>query len=128
MIVLDASVAVAALLGHPVAVGELGRHDLLAAPHLIDAEVLQTVRGHLFGGKLTEESAARALAYWQSIGIQRHATHDLTDRMWQLRHNVTAYDAAYVALAESYDCTLVTADRKLASASGPRCAITVLRE
>ncbi|MBA2696984.1 MAG: type II toxin-antitoxin system VapC family toxin [Actinobacteria bacterium] len=128
MIVLDASVAVGAALGRRVVLGELSRHDLLVAPHLVDAEVLHTLRGHLLSGKLSEPAAAQAVANWSSISVQRRTTDELSGRVWELRHNVTAYDATYVALAESYRCTLLTADRRLAAASGPRCAVTVLRE
>lgn len=128
MIVLDASVAVGATLGKAVVLTELRRHDVLVAPHLIDAEVLHTLRGHQSGGKLSGSDADQAVANWSLIAVQRRATHDLCGRVWELRHNVTAYDATFVALAESYGCALLTADPRLATAFGPRCAITVLRE
>ncbi len=127
MIVLDASVAVGAALGLPGVLTELARHDLLVAPHLIDPEVLNTLRGRVLGGKLSEPVALLAVRNWQSIALQRQPIHDLSSRIWELRHNVTVYDAAYVTLAEAYDCPLLTADGRLAAASGPRCSITVLR-
>lgn len=128
MIVLDASIAVGAALGRPAVLDQLRHHDILAAPHLIDAEVLHTLRGHLLSGKLSGPAADQAVTNWSLVTVQRRATDDLWARVWELRHNVTAYDATYVVLAESYGCALLTADRRLATASGPRCPMTVVRE
>jgi predicted nucleic acid-binding protein len=72
------------------------------------------------------DDAERALAPWRHIAVRRYPTIGMIDRIWELRHNVSAYDAAYIALAEQLDCHLVTADRRLAGAPGPRCTVEVL--
>ena len=68
-----------------------------------------------------------ALARWASLGLRRLAVVGLLSRIWELRDNLSAYDATYVALAEALACELVTADARLAQAPGPTCAITVVR-
>jgi len=60
------------------------------------------------------------------LAITRHSTFPMLDRVWELRDNLTAYDAAYVALAEAFDCPLVTADARISRAPGLRCSVTVL--
>jgi predicted nucleic acid-binding protein len=124
LIVADASVAVAALLGHGDA------RELLAgdvnAPHLIDSEVASALRRQVASGILTDELALSALRVWAAMGIQRYPTVGLLERIWQLRANVTAYDATYVALAECLGAELVTLDRRLAGAPGITCRVTVL--
>ncbi|NEM05423.1 type II toxin-antitoxin system VapC family toxin [Geodermatophilus normandii] len=67
-----------------------------------------------------------ALDTWRRLGVTRHPASGLLDRVWQLRDDLTAYDATYVALAEALDCTVVTADGRLARAPGIRCAVTVV--
>ena len=64
---------------------------------------------------------------WHQLGLRRFPVVGMLDRMWKLRHNVTAYDATYVALAEELDCPLLTADPRSANASGPRCTFTIVR-
>ena len=75
---------------------------------------------------LAEDMAGTALSTWKRLGVYRYPTIGVLDRMWELRHNVSAYDAAYVALAEALECPLVTADRRLAGAPGPRCPIEIV--
>lgn len=125
MIVLDGSAAVRALLHD----GEARRYlstETLAAPHLIDAEVLQAVRRLVARGAVGSDDAERAVRQWSRLGLTRLAIHGLTGRIWALRHNLSAYHASYVALAEALDCPLLTADARLAGAPGPDCPITLV--
>lgn len=125
MIVVDASAAVRALLHE----GEARRYlsaESLAAPHLVDAEVLQTLRRLAARNAVTPEEAERAVRRWSRLGLTRLAVHGMTGRIWALRHNLAAYDASYVALAEALDCPLLTADTRLAGAPGPNCPITLV--
>ena len=125
MIVVDASVAVSGLLNDGDARQMLGE-NALAAPHLVDAEVLHTLRRLLSRGQMSAEEAGRAVQRWRLLGVQRFPLVGLVPRIWALRDNLSAYDAAYVALAEALDCPLVTTDGRLVAAPGPQCPITVL--
>lgn len=125
MIVVDASVAVSALLNDGDARRMLGE-NALGAPHLVDAEVLHTLRRLLNRGQLTAENAELVVHRWRLLGVQHFPLLGLVPRIWALRDNLSAYDAAYAALAEALDCPLVTTDGRLAAAPGPRCPITVL--
>ncbi len=125
MIVVDASAAVLGLLDDGDARRRLAT-ERLAAPHLVDAEVLHTVGHQVRRGVIEAADAARAVRSWQRLGVQRFPVVGMLDRVWELRHNVTAYDATYVALAEELDCPLLTADARLANAGGPRCTFTVV--
>lgn len=100
--------------------------NALAAPHLVDAEVLHTLRRLLNRGQMSAEEAERAVHRWRLLGVQRFPLIGLVPRIWALRDNLSAYDAAYTALAEALDCFLVTTDGRLAAAPGPQCPITVL--
>ncbi|HEX9342387.1 MAG TPA: type II toxin-antitoxin system VapC family toxin, partial [Actinomycetota bacterium] len=91
-------------------------HETITAPHLLDVEVLQALRGLTLGHKISHERANHARALYRQLFIVRYPADGLAERIWSLRHNLTAYDAAYVALAEALDCPLVTRDAKLASA------------
>lgn len=116
MIVLDASAMVEALVGC-----ELGDDllDALAgdidAPHLLDIEVLSVLRGLTLAGRLDPADAVRAQRDHFAFTITRHDTGPLADRIWQLRHQFTSYDANYLALAEALQAPLVTCDAKLAT-------------
>ena len=125
MIVVDASAAVLALLGDGEARRSLST-DHLAAPHLVDAAVLQTLRKLLHRGAVSVADADTAVDHWRRLGLQRFPVISLARRIWELRHNLSAYDAGYIALAEALDCPLLTADARLARASGPSCPITVV--
>jgi len=121
MIVLDASVCIEWALHTPV--GEhvaqwLAQHSALCAPQLIDLEVAQVLRRFVVRGEVSYERATAALAHFSALDIQRYDHAPLLPRIWELRANLTAYDAAYVALAEILTATLLTADERLASASG----------
>ncbi len=125
MIVIDAGVAVELVAGDldPAVLGEAD----LSAPHLIDSEVTHVLRGLVLGGRLTEEQGVTALAGFGQLAITRFAADWLRPRMWELRHNLTAYDATYVALAELSGATaLLTTDTRLGGAPGLRCAVRVL--
>lgn len=125
MIVLDASAAVSALLNDGDA-RRLMASESLHAPHLIDVEVLSALRRQTPAGELSDEDATELLDVWRRLGATRYAAGPLLPRAWALRDSVTAYDATYVALAEQLNCTLVTADARLAGASGKRCPTTVV--
>jgi predicted nucleic acid-binding protein len=126
VIVADASVAVAALLHYGLARELLG-DETLHVPHLIDAEIASGLRRLVAAERLSAAAGWSALDRWRRLGMTRHAAFGLLDRVWELRDNLTAYDANYVALAEALGCGLVTADARLAAAPGPRCSITVVR-
>lgn len=85
------------------------------APHLLDVEVLSVLRGLLLGGKLESAAAEDARRDHFAFTITRHETGPLADRIWQLRHQYTSYDASYLALAEALEAPLHTCDAKLTS-------------
>lgn len=126
MMVVDASAAVLALLNDGDARRSLA-HEALVVPHLIDAEVASALRSQVHRGAVSEEDARTALDRWARLGIRRISVVGLLGRVWELRANLTAYDATYVALAETIGCELLTADRRLAGAPGPVCRIVVVR-
>jgi predicted nucleic acid-binding protein len=115
--VVDASVVIDALLGDTIAEAALlGR--VIHAPVTIDAEVLHALRRRWFAGNLDDESALDVISLFRRVPITRHPVRPFLDRMWSFRHNITAYDAGYVALAESLDMPLLTRDWRLAHSSG----------
>jgi predicted nucleic acid-binding protein len=125
LIVIDASAAVAALVNAGPARRALAAGQV-HAPHLIDSEVANALRRTEAGGRIQTAAAAEALHTWSHVGVIRYAVIGLLERIWQLRANLTAYDASYVALAEALDCVLVTCDAKIARAPGLKCPITVV--
>jgi predicted nucleic acid-binding protein len=130
VIVVDASVLVVALADDGTD-GDRARARLrgeeLAAPDLIDLEVLSVLRRLVRGRRMPERRAWLALADLVNLPLDRAPHTPLLQRCWQLRSAVTPYDAAYVALAEAFDCPLLTADLRLSRASGLRCVVEVLR-
>ncbi|MFT4110832.1 type II toxin-antitoxin system VapC family toxin [Propionicimonas sp.] len=129
VLVIDASVVAVALLddgpdGDTVRDRLLG--EQLAAPSLIDLEVASVWRGLARAGQLDPRRVALALDDLREIPIQRVEHTSLLARCWELRNNLTLYDAAYVALAEALQAPLLTGDRRLARSTGPRCTIEVL--
>lgn len=122
MIVLDASAAVDLLLARlpaaRLADRIFGRGELIAAPHLIDPEVVQSIRRLLRIGEIEIAQANAALDLFPFVEIERYPHNVLLRRTWLLRNNLTAYDATYVALAEALDAPLLTRDRRLARSSG----------
>lgn len=125
MIVVDASAALAALLNDGAARRALATEQL-HAPHLIDSEVASGLRRRVQAKQLALRDAGNALAVWRRLAMTRYAVHPLLGRVWQLRENVSAYDAGYIALAELLDCALVTADARLSRAAGVRCPLTLV--
>lgn len=126
MIVVDASAAILGLLNDGAVRGML-RDAVVSCPHLVDSEVVHALRAQVLRGALDARVAGRAVEVWQSLGVSRVAVHGLLGRVWELRENLSAYDATYVALAEALDVPLVTADGRLGRAPGARCTITVVR-
>ena len=120
--VMDASAAVELLLNTPAGNRISSRiedeTEIIHAPHLIDIEVAQVLRRHVLHGLVESARARRALDRWRDLDVERYAHEPLLERVWQLRHNVSAYDAVYVALAEALSVSLVTADEKLVRAPG----------
>lgn len=125
MRVLDAGVVVELLVGSldPDLLGD----EELAAPHLIDSEVTHMLRGLVRAGALTDRQGDLALTGFTQLTISRFPADWLRPRMWALRHNLSAYDATYVALAEMTGATaLLTTDARLARAPGSECRIELL--
>lgn len=131
MIVIDASAAVEWLLGLPLAEAVADRldavDDTLHAPHLLAVEVAQVVRRYVAAGSVTGERGAQALADLGDLDVVHHPHEPLLPTMWRLRSNLTAYDAAYVALALALDAPLITLDARLAAAPGHGAAVDLIR-
>ena len=129
MIVVDASAVLDLLLRTSLGDRVLQRMEVvgesLHAPHLLDPEVVQGLRRYHRQGVLTDLRASQALEDFADLPIVRYPHDVLIDRVWQLRHNVTAYDACYIALAEALDAPLLTTDRRLSAASGIRARVIV---
>ncbi|PWJ26804.1 putative nucleic acid-binding protein [Branchiibius hedensis] len=129
MLVVDAPV-LAVALGSDNEAGVRVRSRLtgedLAAPALVDIEVTSAWRGLTLAGKLDPERAAAAITDLHDLPVDRADHLPLLQRCWELRSNLSTYDASYVALAELLDCTFLTADARIARATGPRCHIEVL--
>lgn len=130
MIVVDASVLVNALADDD-ADGDLARSRLLAdpdlhAPSLVDLEVLSVLRRQLRLGRLDNRRAELAVTDLRMLALTRYPHLELVSRVWALRDTLTPYDGAYVALAETLDCPLVTSDERLARASGSDCPVELL--
>lgn len=130
MIVVDASAALELLLRTPrgrVLAGRLlAPGETLHAPHLIDLEVAQVLRRYASAGEISAERGRQALADLADLPLSRYPHTVFLPRVWELRHNATAYDAAYLALAEAIDAPLVTADARLASAPGHTAVVEVI--
>ena len=102
------------------------RKETLHAPHLLDVEVTQTLRRYAAAGILAVARAEEALQDLRDLRIRRYPHLLFLRRVWELRDNLTSYDALYVALAETLDATLVTCDRKIASAPGHQARVEVI--
>ena len=129
MIVMDASAVLEVLLQMPAA-SRVSRRifaagETLHAPHLLDVEIAQVLRRYARSGIISSDRGAEALTDLADLPIHRYPHFILLPRIWQLRHNLTAYDAAYLALAEALDAPLLTRGRALASA-GDRIRVEVL--
>ncbi len=129
MLVVDASVLVAALSNRPSAPfvrRRLHEDDEQAAPEIIDVEVLGVIRGHFLRGHVDRSGAELSIDRLRDWAGERFTHRPFLSRAWELRHNVRGWDAFYVALAEALDATLLTTDARLGRAKGPRCEIEVL--
>jgi predicted nucleic acid-binding protein len=130
LIVVDASVLANALAddgadGRTARERLISGHDL-AAPDLIDVETVAVLRKRWIAGDLSRNRFSSAIDDLEDLELVRYPAMPLMRRAFELRDNVTVYDAAYVALAERLDCPLVTADRRLAAAPGITCSVEVL--
>lgn len=130
MIVVDASV-LAVALGDDGADGSSARgavaDEVLAAPELVDLEVLSVWRRQVAAGEMTARRAALAVSDLAALPLRRMSHRLVLQRCWELRHTVTVYDAAYVALAEALAIPLLTADARLSRAAGLRCEIKLIK-
>lgn len=128
MIVVDASALAAALVRTPEGATRrvLAADAQLYAPHLIDIELTSVLRKLVALGKLTDLRAEQALQDFQALELERCPHAPLLGRVWQLRANLTPYDAAYVALAELLNAPLLTRDRRLANAPGHQARVEVV--
>lgn len=131
MIVADASAVLELLLGTTDAFDIQRRlfenGESLHAPHLMDLEIAQVLRRYVLIGEMTPQRGKQALTDLADLEIFRYP-HDLfLSRIWELRHNVTAYDAAYLALAESLPAPLITCDARLATTLGHRATVELVR-
>lgn len=106
-----------------VARAELARDAHWAGPEHLLVEAFSAVRGRWLGRKIGEDRAVDALTALAAAAIDLVSVRPLLDRMWELRDNVTGYDAAYLALAETVHCTLLTADARLERVPGLRCPV-----
>jgi predicted nucleic acid-binding protein len=122
VIVLDASALLELILDTPTGQLVAGRiadpAEGLHVPHLADVEVVQALRRYVREGEIDVDAAKTALDDLRALDVQRYAHEPLLERVWELRKNLTAYDAVYVALAEVLDGVLITCDRRLSQAPG----------
>lgn len=130
MIVVDASALTEILLrGRGAGALEdrvLGSGQALRAPHLVDIEVAHVIRRLTALGVVDHARGRAALQELSTLPLKRYPHADLLARIWELRANLTAYDAAYVALAEALDAPLVTRDRRLAASPGHSARIELV--
>ena len=130
MIIVDASALLDVLLRTPAADAVedqvFAPGETLHAPHLIDVETAQVIRRYAANGNIDGERGRLALADLADFPLQRYPHDFLLPRIWSLRNNLTAYDAAYVALAEALDAPLLTRDRRLAAAAGHHARIILV--
>jgi len=131
LIVVDASI-LANVIGDDGADGERARSEVrvareLAAPDLVDVETVAVLRKRWIAGTISDTRFVEAIDDLEAIELERYPTLPLMRRSYELRSNVTAYDATYVALAEVLGCGLLTGDSRLRRAPGPRCVVRLLQ-
>jgi predicted nucleic acid-binding protein len=130
VIVVDASAFLALLLRHPAHETIEDRMfvegQTVHAPHLVDLEIAQVIRRYVARREIDLARGELAMADFEDMPLSRYPHTALLPRIWSLRDNLTAYDAAYVALAEALDAPLLTRDRRLGAASGHRAKVEVV--
>jgi len=130
MIVVDASALIEVLLRTPAAIAVerwlFDPRQTLHAPHLLDVEVAQVVRRYAAKGEIDGERGRAALADLSDFPLRRYPHEFLLPRVWDLRNNLTAYDAVYIALAEVLDAPLLTRDHRLAAAAGHHARVELV--
>lgn len=130
MTVVDASAVLELLLRTPLGLScerrLLRPGETLCAPHLLDVEVTQVLRRFARAGDLAEERGWQALLDLADLPVVRYSHGPLLGRIWELRHSLSAYDAAYVVLAEALAAPLVTCDGRVGRAHGHRAVIELL--
>jgi predicted nucleic acid-binding protein len=131
VIVIDASALLEVLLEVTSAAGTVAerlsrRGDSIHAPHLLDLEIAQVLRRRAAARLISPERCRRAFEDLARLRMYRHPHNFLLSRVWELRDNLTAYDAVYVALAEFLDASLLTRDRRMANAAGHRARIELV--
>jgi predicted nucleic acid-binding protein len=121
VLVVDTSAVLAALVARdptPRLIERLADDGDLHGPHLIDTELLYALRRMSMNDQISNERAEDALGDFAELALVRYRHQPLNDRVWELRHNITAYDATFIALAETLSAPLITCDARLASAPG----------
>ncbi|HSU07227.1 MAG TPA: type II toxin-antitoxin system VapC family toxin [Acetobacteraceae bacterium] len=130
MIVVDASALLDVLLrtssAQAVEDRLFARQETLHVPHLLDVEVAQVLRRYSANGEIDQDRGRMALADLADFPLHRYPHDVLLPRVWELRNNLTAYDAVYVALAEALDAPLLTSDQRLATAAGHAARIELV--
>jgi predicted nucleic acid-binding protein len=130
MIVVDASALLEALLRTPAAKAVdkflFDPRQTLHAPHLLDVEIAQVIRRYAANGEIDDQRGRAALVDLADFPLRRYPHDFLLPRVWDLRNNLTAYDAVYVALAEALDAPLLTRDRRLAAAAGHHARVELV--
>ncbi|MCL2769221.1 MAG: type II toxin-antitoxin system VapC family toxin [Solirubrobacterales bacterium] len=131
MLVVDTSAILEALAAKSPAPGlveRLAGDGDLHAPHLIDVELLHALRAMTIRREITSERAADARSDFAELGMVRYPHEPLSDRIWALRHNMSAYDAAFVALAETLGTPLLTCDARVATAPGHHAKVELFTD
>lgn len=121
MLVVDTSAVLEALASRTPSAGlleRLAQDGDLHAPHLIDTEVVHALRRMTIARVISDERATDARSDYAELTVLRYSHEPFSDRVWELRHNLSAYDATFVALAETLDAPLITCDARLAAAPG----------
>jgi predicted nucleic acid-binding protein len=128
VLIVDASALLRALIpdGGEALAARLGGERELHAPHLIDLEIASALRRLCGAGALGDDRARDAITDLHDLNVRRYPHDPLLPRIWELRDNLTAYDAAYVALAETLEAPLLTADRRLAASPGHEAEIELI--